>query len=314
MTITSALGRTLKQQLVDVKLPSLPGVVVQLIGLERSASSNVNRLTEIVSKDPAITTALIRLANAALYHRVEPAETLAEATSRLGYERSRVIAISATVLPALRKSHASGFPYEAYWRRSLIAGVAGRLIAQRLQPDDVESIFLAATLQDIGILALAQLPVGIYRDIHDGTYTHEAAIEIERRVIKEDHGTVGAWLLEEWGFPARFIRALQLSNMPSIEPFAADSRNFAGLVRASGLLADLWISAGPYPELTSYQAQITRLLGMDWQAVVELAADASSEIPQVEALCGVQIPNVADMRMALLMLREPSEPQSPPGQ
>jgi HD-like signal output (HDOD) protein len=311
MAITSGLDENLTQQLLDVKLPSLPAIVVQLIGLGRSASSNVDRLTAIISQDPAITVALIRLANAALYHRAEPAETLLEATSRLGYERSRVIAISATVLPALRSIHAPGLPYEAYWRRSLIAGVAARSIGQRLRPDDVESIFLAAMLQDIGILALAQLPVGIYRDIPSGTYTHEAAIECERELIKEDHGAVGARLLEEWDFPARFIRAVRLSNVPGITPFTPDLRDLAGLVRASGLLADLWLRAGTHPELTSYRAEIGRLLGMEWQTVVELVADASSEIPQVEALCGVQIPNVEDMRLALLILREPSESESP---
>ena len=303
MAIKSTLEPNLQQQLLNAKLPSLPAIAVQLIELGRSASADVKRLTGIVSHDPAVATALVRLANAALYHRVEQAETLLEATSRLGYERSRVIAMSATVLPALRGIRAPGFAYVEYWRRSLIAGVVSRSIGQRLRPDDVDSIFLATMLQDIGILALAQLPVGIYRDIPSGTYTHEVAIEREHQVIKTDHGMVGAWVLEEWGFPIRIVRAVRLSNLPSIAPLETDAQDYSGLVRAAGLLADLWMRSGPHPESVSYQAQISRQLDMEWQAVIELVADASSEIPLVEALCGVQIPNVADMQMALSMLR-----------
>ena len=304
MTTKSRLDAKVEQQLQTAKLPSLPAVAVQLIALGRSASANVNTLTEIVSQDPAIAANLVRLANSAFYHRREPAETLAEAVGRLGYERSRIIAMSATVLPALRSIPVPGLPYSEYWRRTLIAGIVARAICHRLRPNDVEATFLAAMLQDIGILALAQLPNNPYRDIPSGTYSHEAAIEHERRLIAEDHGAVGAWLLEQWGFPARFVSAVRLSNLPGITPPTAKLNDFSGLVRASGLLADMWMWEGADPKLITHQSEVGRLLGMDWSVIVDLFADASSEIPLVEALCDVQISDVKNLQLALSTLRE----------
>lgn len=302
------LSEDLQRSLLKAKLPSLPAMAVQLLGLGQSASSNVAALTEIVSNDPAVTAALIRLANAAAYHRIKPAETLAQATSHLGYERSRMIAMSATLLPTLRGVEGPGLCYQEFWRRSLIAGSTARAIGQQLRPDDVEPIFLAAILQDVGILALAQLPSAIYNGIDCSEYTHEVAIEHEREAIQEDHGAVGAWLLEQWRFPARFVRAVRLSNTPGIVPVPTEAEDFSSLITAAGLLADLWMWAGrSHPKLILYQSHITKLLGLDWQEVIQILADASSDIPLVEALCGVQIDNVKTMHMALSMLRDRGE-------
>lgn len=236
MTTTTQLRPAIEQQLQTAKLPTLPAIAVKLIALGQSASANIDTLTEIVSQDPAIAANLVRLANSALYHRGNPAGTLAEATSRLGYERSRVIATSATVLPAMRSVAATGLPYSEYWRRSLIAGTTARAICRRLSPDDVEAVFLAAILQDIGILLLAQLSDNPYSGVSADTYTHELAIECERRSIKDDHGAVGAWWLEQWGFPARLVTAVRRSNTPGIAPPIPERDGFSGLVRGGRLV------------------------------------------------------------------------------
>lgn len=229
--------------------------------------------------------------------------------SRLGYERSRVIAMSATVLPAMRGVEVPGLPYSEYWRRSLIAGITARAICRRLSPEDVEAVFLAATLQDIGILLLAQLSDNPYSSISADTYTHEVAIEYERRLIKEDHGAVGAWWLEQWGFPASFVSAVRFSNIPGIVPPMAGQDGFSGLVRAAGLLADLWMGEGSGQRLVSRQSEVSRLLGVDWKDIVQFVADASSEIPLAEALCDVQISDVKNLQLALMTLRELPGPE-----
>lgn len=82
---------------------------------------------------------------------------------------------------------------------------------------------------------------------------------------------------------------------------------------AAGLLADLWMGEGSSQRLVSRQSEISRLLGMDWQEIVELVADASSEIPLVEALCDVQISDVKNLQLALMTLRELPAPEINPG-
>jgi HD-like signal output (HDOD) protein len=307
------LNEDLRQQLLAAKLPSLPAVAIELLGLAGSASANIAQLAEIVGNDPAISAALVHLANSAAYRRIRPAQTLAQATSYLGFERSRAIALSATLIPTLRDTHTQTFCYKAFWRRSLLAGVCARSIGRRLLPEDTESLFLAAVLQDIGILALTQAADGVYDGIRCEDYTHDDAVQRERAMLKEDHAAVGAWLLEQWGFPDRFVRAVRLSNNPVLARAMMDAVDFNSAVIAAGLLADLWMWKSRRPQLDVYKADLCKLLNLDWEGVIELLAEAASQLPLVEALCDVRLDDVANIQLALTTLRESPQPETGSG-
>ena len=309
----SCLHEGLRQQLLAAKLPSLPAVAIELLGLAGSASASIAQLAEIVGNDPAISAALVHMANSAAYRRIRPAQTLAQATSYLGFERSRVIALSATLIPTLRGTHTKTFCYKAFWRRSLLAGVCARAIGRRLLPEDTESIFLAAVLQEIGMLALAQAADGIYDDVRCEEDMHEAAVQRERTMLKEDHAAVGAWLLEQWDFPDRFVRAVRVSNNPALARALMDEVDFSSAVVAAGLLADLWIKNGRHSELDIYKGHLCKLLNLDWDGVMEVFTEAASELPLVEALCDVQLHDVANIQLALTALRESTESEAGPG-
>lgn len=303
----TSLNEELQQRLLDATLPTLPAVTVQLIALGRSDAADVAQLVEIVRNDPAITASLVRLANAAGLHRVRQAESVAQAVSYLGFQRSRLIALSATLLPALVDSQAPAFCYQGFWRRSLIAGACALAIGRRLFPLDGEALLLAALVQDIGMLALAELPVPIYDQLACDAYRHAAVVVSERRAIGEDHGAVGAWLLERWHFPPRLVRAVRISNNPALLRAAGNGADFNACVMAAGLMADAWMWTEPPPDLGQLQAEISRLLDIDSPQVLDLFTEASSEIPLLEALCRVHITDPASMRLALSILRQAAE-------
>lgn len=310
--LETGLDKGLQQQLLSAKLPTLPAIAVQLIALGRSTSASIAQLVEIVSNDPSISAALVRMANSAAYQRIRPADSVTLATSYLGFEKSRMVALSASLIPALSGSGEPAFCFAQFWRRALIAGAIARAIGLRLFARDTESLFLAALLQDIGMLALARLQMPIYDRVHCNDFSHAAAVINERRVLGEDHAAVGAWLLEHWRFPARLVRAVRVSNNPALWRATNDGTDFSGAVLAAGLTADVWMWSGSPPDLSMLQSQICKLLGLDWKDVLTILTEASSEIPLVEALCGIQIGDLTSMQMALTILRTApqTEPQS----
>lgn len=298
----TGLDEDLQQRLINSRLPSLPAVAVQLIALGRSASANVGELVEIVSNDPAVAASLVRMANSAAFRRIRPADTVSLAISYLGFQRSRLIALSATLLPALTHSRQPAFCYRPFWRRALIGGACAHAIAGRLFPADTESLFLAALLQDIGVLALAQLPLGIYDQADCSHYAHEQLLRHERRAIREDHAAVGAWLLERWSFPPKLVQAVRVSNNPALPSTAMDDGDFQAAVIAAGFMADAWMWDGSPPDLAVLRSDISRLLQVEWREVLALFSDAATEIPLVEALCAVEVTDPASMQLALALL------------
>lgn len=303
MNMESRLDEELKRQLLETRLPSLPAVAVQLIGLGRSTHANITQLVEIVNNDPALAVALIRMANSAAYRRIKPADSVALAASYLGFEKSRMIALSATLVPALADGGEPAFCYPRFWRRALIGGALARVIGRRLLPNDTEALFLAALVQDIGILALARLELPVYAQLHCEDFSHAKAVDSERRAIGEDHGAVGAWLLQHWGFPAHLVRAVRVSNNPSLCRATADGVDLGTAITAAGLMADAWMWTSAPPELSELESRICSLLDLSWPDVLEMLSEATAEIPLVEALCSVRVTDHTSMQMALSVLR-----------
>lgn len=296
------LSKDIEEQLLAARLPTLPAVAMQLVALARSSTAGVSDLVDVVAPDPAISIALVRRANAASSARASPAETLSQAVSYLGFEPARTLALSASLVPELARTGQPAFCYRPYWRRSLIAGVCARAIAKRLWPKQVEQLGLAALVQDIGILALAQTTLSVYNALDVGSFTHRRAIQHERHAIHDDHAAVGGWLLERWGFPAEMVRAVRLSNnLAWWKAVNDEGADFAAGVMASGLLADLWTSRGT-TEVQEKQSDVIALLRLPWSEIIEIFTEAASDIPRMEALAGMTIDDIGQLQLTLAML------------
>lgn len=298
------LESSLQQELLNVQLPTLPAIAVQLIALGQSEHADVTQLVDIVIRDPALSSSLLRLANSAAYRRVTPADTLTLATSYLGFEPSRMIALSATLVPALADEKQSSFCYTEYWRRALLAAACSRAIGRRLFPRDVEAASLAALLQDVGMLAVAQLPNAVYASMACDDAVHPAVVEHEREALGEDHAAIGAWMLNRWQFPERLVKSVALSNDYIAWQNGGKAGDFAGSVMAAGMMADVWMCAEKPHAIPTLYDRICSLLGMRWEDVVEVMTEASDEVPVVEALCSTRVFDQGHLQSALKILAD----------
>jgi len=305
--VKARISQELESRLLAAKLPTMPGVAVQLLHIGRSDGSTIKDLVQVIGADPAIAVLLTKLANSAAYVRSVPAGDLVSAVRCIGYENARATALAATVVPALHRSGEPVFAHKEFWRRSAIAAICSRVVGHRWFSHDVESLFLGALVQDIGILALAQTSASIYRGLDEFSYTHEHAIAKEHKALGADHADVGSWLLERWEFPAQITDAVRVSNdlaMWRACRKADDAQpNFEAAVLASGLLADLWIGHKDM-DLERLRSALLELLPVSWSEVVQLLSDAMVEIPLVESLCQVHIPDLSQLQLTLAILRD----------
>lgn len=305
------ISKDLESRLLAAKLPTMPGVAVQLLHIGQSDGATIKDLVQVIGADPAIAALLLKLANSAAYVRSVPAADLLSAVRCLGYENARATALTATVVPALHRSGEPAFAHKEYWRRSAISAVCARVVGHRWYANDVETLFLGTLIQDIGILALAQTSGSIYAGLDESSYTHEHAITKEKNALDADHAEVGSWLLERWKFPAQITEAVVVSNDLAIWRAGHkddDTRpNFAACVLASGLLADLWMGHED-TDLEQLRSALLELLPVSWSEVVQLLSDAMVEIPMVESLCQVYVPDLSQLQLTLSILRDSLDP------
>ncbi|MGW8179539.1 MAG: HDOD domain-containing protein, partial [bacterium] len=92
-----------------------------------------------------------------------------------------------------------------YWQRSILTGVAARAMGKVKGVVELDHLFLAGLLQDIGMLALQALTPEVYGDIcRRAGGDHTKLYELEKEFLGTDHTEVGAWLAEMWHLPEVF--------------------------------------------------------------------------------------------------------------
>jgi diguanylate cyclase (GGDEF)-like protein len=267
-----------------VSFPSPPGVASHIIELARDPEIEMGKVAKVLSLDSALSSKVLRIANSPLYAQRRKSENLRQALVVLGLNATLTLALSFSLVKTLRTGKVNGIDYPLYWRRALVAATAARALADALRQPMAEEIFLAALLQDVGILALDQALPDLYRGAGADQRDHRALAEIEKRRLSADHAEVGAWLMNNWNLPPRLCRAIEHSHRVDLSVTGDAALIFQRCVAQSGPIADLFLSEPQQRPFAEVGLAVERSLGLDKVAFGQVLATIGSVLPDTEAL------------------------------
>lgn len=272
-------------------LPSLPAVVVRVIELARRPNAGSRELAELLSQDPSLSAKLLAAANSAFYGG-QPLQGLQQAINRIGMEGALALALSFGL--AMNTSATSnGMNRDLYWKRSLLSGLAVRQLGKITELKfDIESTYLAAVLQDIGMLALNELDPDIYGVIFHSARSHRQLTSFEEREYASNHAVIGAWLAESWGLPEKYTQLIAASHqLPKEIP---ESEVELRVLALSGLLADPWLLNNKEISMTlAFQAG-QDYLNLDEQRFSHLLLRLQDQLPEIAKLFDIKPPSNID--------------------
>src|SRR5947208_10841264 len=156
------LANTMNEQLVDrirqcPNLPSLPAIALQVLQLAQREDVDISEIARAISKDPALSGKILKTVNSSFYGRAQAVSTISHALVILGLQSVKSLVLGFTLVKSLGGGRGKGFKHLHYWRRSIYAATAARSAAAKLLLVQQEEAFLAALLQDIGMLVLDQV-------------------------------------------------------------------------------------------------------------------------------------------------------------
>lgn len=132
-----------------LELPLLPNVAAEVLASSVEDQSDAARLAELIQQDQSLATHVLRVVNSPAFRGANEIVALQQAIARLGMERIREIALSASLKTTLFR----GGPYQACadraWQLALAAGLWAKEIA-RAARRNVEVAYLCGLLHDIG--------------------------------------------------------------------------------------------------------------------------------------------------------------------
>ncbi|WP_227368202.1 GGDEF domain-containing protein [Halomonas sp. M20] len=236
------INDTLRESLAAChELPSLPSAVLKVIELAQNPDARLQSIIEALQHDSALTARLISLANTVYYAQSRSVETLREAVERLGMELTVSLALGFSLARSYgNRAKPERLDLHYYWQRSLTSAIAAQELARSLPRKlDTDSIFTAALLQDIGMLALDAIEGPAYAEIVGDLHCHDDVCLRERGGVGADHSEVGAWLAANWGLSRRCRDWIRRSH-----DYPAQMHILSGgeCVMLSGRLADLLLT------------------------------------------------------------------------
>src|SRR4051812_32949582 len=138
-------------------LPSLPAIAVQVLELAQQAGVDIAEIARIISKDPALSSKILRTVNSSFYGRSQNVSTISHALVILGLQSVKTLVLGFSLVTNLANNKSKGFKHVSYWRRSIYAATAARSLAAKLGLVQAEEAFLATLLMDIGMMVLDQV-------------------------------------------------------------------------------------------------------------------------------------------------------------
>ncbi len=283
------LPEFLQHQLKSCRtLPSVPAVVVRILELCRNEDVAIDEIAQVVGRDPALATKLLRVSNSAFYAIRYEVTTVDRAISVLGINATLSLTLSFSLAKTLRKSDGTGFDHIAFWRRSAISAAAGRILAGSANKNLREEFFLSGLLQDIGMLALNEAIPKTYDPlIAEAKGSHPKLVDLEREHLGTDHAIVGAWLLEHWNIPEKYQVAVAASHNPSIAIRIRGRRPWPGCCCCRANCRDL---DGPCLAATGVARDAAiNFLGMSPERFESLLGEVAAAIPEVTSDLDINI-------------------------
>ena len=137
----------------QAELPALAAVVQDLHRLTLGDKSSVQQLADVLLRDAALTTKVLRIGNSVYYNpSQEPIRTISRAIVLIGFDNVRQIGLSVSLIDGLL-ARSSRDQLAELLARSFHSAVQARNIAGYVLTKNDEEVFIAALLHNVGELA-----------------------------------------------------------------------------------------------------------------------------------------------------------------
>ncbi|MBL8020324.1 MAG: HDOD domain-containing protein [Leptospirales bacterium] len=273
MDAAAEMKAKIDEQLADIqKLPAMPGVVQKILVLANDPDADIQKLSEEISKDAAITAGVIRLSNSAYYRPQRPVRSVQEAVMTLGLRTVKNIVLI-TASKGILAIPLEGYKMDAkdVWDHSLIvAELADRICKMRRTRVPPDVAFTAGILHDIGKIVLAQYFKKAYRQVaaEIDKNPEVSFSQIERSILGYDHAEIGGKLLSIWQFPPELSEAVALQYHPEKAQKNPELTCLVHLANHIALVAGVGVDTGGLSEsLSKFALDTLKITDNDLQAL-----------------------------------------------
>ena len=216
----SAQSESLRKLVCGIKsLPSVPSIYGELVDELNSENSTAESISEIVSRDPAITAKILQIVNSALFGLRNRVSDISQAVSLLGTSTIRSLTLSIGAFQSFKGKSDHEHLFVGMMQHSLEVAIFSQTIT-RLEikdPNRSAEAFTAGIVHDIGKLVFLSEDPERFQQATILSYEKGVdLIEAETEIWGADHAEVGSFLLTTWGLPKSLTEIVRLHHRPEL--------------------------------------------------------------------------------------------------
>jgi hypothetical protein len=156
----------------------------------------------------------------------------------------KTLVLGFSIVATLQTPKPKGFDHLMYWRRSLYAATAARVLGAKVWITEKEACFLSALLMDVGMLVMDKVLGDAYAACVAKARNHAELATMENRAFEMNHQQVAAVLAERWQLPE--LLAVPMANHHQPEKINdAHTRPYVDVVAVAARCADIFADKHP---------------------------------------------------------------------
>lgn len=226
------------------RLPSLPGVLIELLSACDADDVSFQHLADLVDKDPALAAKVMAAGHSAAYGGNRGLRSLEQVLALLGTTTVKTIVIAASVQQFFAQiTGGARIDLQRFWREALTAAGAARLLAELTSYRNPDEAYLGGLLANIGQLVLATGDPDGYAAI-ESEAQGAALIAAERARFGIDHAELGARLIDGWRLQSHLADAVRFHH--ELPAQMVDAPHLVRIIHVASA-AGTALAAGPEP-------------------------------------------------------------------
>lgn len=268
-------------------LPSLPAVAMEVMELTSNPNVSMDELAERIQLDQALAAKIVRTVNSSYYGLRKPCANVRKALVMLGLGPVKTLALGFSLVGSLSGLSSEGFDWEGYWRRSLYSALAARCFAEAgTLVDKADEVFLAALMQDIGMIALNEALGAEYLAVIAATRgDHHALARHETEAFETNHAEVGAMLAAKWRMPRELTIPIRYHEKPTAAP--GDESGATRLIALGVLVHDVLTERESAPHLRRLYEKAKSFCGFEPSVCDDVIRQVSAHAREMSSLFNV---------------------------
>lgn len=196
----------------DRQLPTLPVILDKLNEMLKNPLTSNKKIAELITKDQAMVTKILKLSNSAMYSKRQKITNLTNAITFLGVEKLKtlILQISLVKVFSFKSDDIPEFSITTFWEHSMGTAYFTNLIVKKLKLPANDNYYISGLLHDIGKLVVYQF----YPDKFEAIIKKQIAenlidFQAEESILGVNHNEIGAYLARKWNFNDEIVSVIE---------------------------------------------------------------------------------------------------------